>query len=180
MPEPRPTPTPSPAERTNDLRLATSLVTLATSKVPATEAVFGDGGVFPTAVEPRVRLALAALLYQIATTAPTAAPAVPTPFASLAQLFSYIERTLDDGETATKVATGLRAAQLVPLTVDPATFDSLCGTTPTTEAEVAHAILATIVILVDQLSVARHVSPYAWFSAFAARQEMAALGVPSS
>jgi 2-oxoglutarate ferredoxin oxidoreductase subunit alpha len=83
-------------------------------------------------------------------------------------------------ETAAKVATGLRAAQLVPLTVDPATFDSLCGTTPTTEAEVTEAILATIVILVDQLSVARHVSPYAWFSAFAARQEMAALGVPSS
>jgi len=178
MPESQPPPAPSPALRTNDLRLATSLVALATSKLPAVEAVFGDGGVFPTAVEPRVRLALGALLYQIATTA----PAVPaqTPFASLAQLFSYIERTLDDGETAAKVATGLRAAQLVPLTEDPATFDSLCGTTPTTEAKVAEAILATIVILVDQLSVVRHVSPYAWFAAFAARQEMAALGVPSS
>jgi hypothetical protein len=109
-------------------------------------------------------------------------PTVPgsTPFSSLGQLFSYLERTLDDEGTATKVATGLRAAQLVPLTNDPKTFDSLCGTLPTTEAAVTDALLVTIVILVDQLSVARHVSPYTWFAAFAARQEMVALGVSAS
>lgn len=176
MPESRPPP--NPPSRTDDLRLATSLVALATSKVPTVGAVFGSGGMFSAASEPRVRIALAALLYQIVAAVPIAPGA--DPFTPLGQLFSYLERTLDDEETATSVATGLRAAQLVPLTDDPTTFDSLCGTLPTTEAEAAHALLATIVVLVDQLSLARRVSPYAWFSDFAARQELVALGDPIS
>ncbi|MHB1712051.1 MAG: hypothetical protein ACYCV7_11715, partial [Acidimicrobiales bacterium] len=116
------------------------------------------------------------------TTSPTtvAADPAPTPFSSLGKLFSYLERTLDDERTAAKVATGLRAAQLAPLTEDPKTFDSLCGTPLSTEAEVTDALLVTIVILVDQLAVARHTSPYTWFSAFAARRELAAIGAHRS